>query len=110
MMTYLSEGSNPEDWNIPDGIYRNGQFVFQNGARPTWTETTSQSSSTENSSTSTEGSTSLAPTTSPDASNNSQNQAPATSPDASTNGQNQAPNTPGANQTPAPQTPQQPQQ
>lgn len=103
MMTYLSEGSNPEDWNIPDGIYRNGQFVFQNGARPTWTETTSQSSSTENSSTSTEGSTSLAPTTSPDASNNSQNQAPATSPDASTN----APNTPGANQTPAPQTPQQ---
>lgn len=94
MMTYLSEGSNPEDWNMPDGIYRNGQFVFQNGARPTWTETTSQSSSTENSSTSTEGSTS---------------QAPATSPDASTNGQNQVPNAPGANQNPAPQTPQTPQ-
>ncbi|RJP06794.1 penicillin-binding protein PBP1A [Streptococcus pseudopneumoniae] len=88
MMTYLSEGSNPEDWNMPDGIYRNGQFVFQNGARPTWTETTSQSSSTESSSTST-------------------SLAPATSPDVSTNGQNQAPNTPGANQTPAPQTPQQ---
>lgn len=98
MMTYLSEGSNPEDWNMPDGIYRNGQFVFQNGARPTWTETTSQSSSTENSSTSAESSTSQAPTTSPD---------------ASTNGQNQAPNAPGANQNPAPQTPQvqqQPQQ
>lgn len=98
MMTYLSEGSNPEDWNMPDGIYRNGQFVFQNGARPTWTETTSQSSSTESSSTSAESSTSLAPTTSPD---------------ASTNGQNQAPNVPGANQNPAPQTPQvqqQPQQ
>ena len=94
MMTYLSEGSNPEDWNMPDGIYRNGQFVFQNGARPTWTETTSQSSSTENSSTSAESSTS---------------QAPATSPDASTNGQNQAPNAPGANQNPAPQTPQTPQ-
>lgn len=94
MMTYLSEGSNPEDWNMPDGIYRNGQFVFQNGARPTWTETTAQSSSTENSSTSVESSTSLAP---------------ATSPDASTNGQNQAPNTPGANQNPAPQTPQTPQ-
>lgn len=107
MITYLSEDDQPGDWTMPDGIYRNGQFVFQNGARPTWTETTSQSSSTENSSTSTEGSTSLAPTTSPDASNNSQNQAPATSPDASTNGQNQAPNTPGANQTPAPQTPQQ---
>nr|WP_173269369.1 penicillin-binding protein PBP1A [Streptococcus sp. 202] len=94
MMTYLSEGSNPEDWNMPDGIYRNGQFVFQNGARPTWTETTSQSSSTESSSTSAESSTS---------------QAPATSPDASTNGQNQAPNAPGANQNPAPQTPQTPQ-
>lgn len=98
MMTYLSEGSNPEDWNMPDGIYRNGQFVFQNGARPTWTETTSQSSSTESSSTSTEGSAS---------------QAPSTSPDASPNGQNQVPNAPGANQNPAPQTPQvqqQPQQ
>lgn len=98
MMTYLSEGSNPEDWNMPDGIYRNGQFVFQNGARPTWTETTSQSSSTESSSTSAESSTRLAPTTSPD---------------ASTNGQNQAPNSPGANQNPAPQAPQvqqQPQQ
>lgn len=94
MMTYLSEGSNPEDWNMPDGIYRNGQFVFQNGARPTWTETTSQSSSTESSSTSEESSAS---------------QAPATSPDASTNGQNQAPNAPGANQNPAPQTPQPPQ-
>ncbi|CKI78588.1 penicillin-binding protein 1A [Streptococcus pneumoniae] len=91
MMTYLSERSNPLDWNIPEGIYRNGQFVFQNGARPTWTETTSQPSSTESSSTSTESSTSQAPTTSPD---------------ASTNGPNQAPNAPGANQNPAPQTPQ----
>lgn len=94
MMTYLSEGSNPEDWNMPDGIYRNGQFVFQNGARPTWTETTSQSSSTESPSTSTESSTSQAPTTSPD---------------ASTNESNQTPNAPGANQNPAPQTPQTPQ-
>ncbi|CIZ79817.1 penicillin-binding protein 1A [Streptococcus pneumoniae] len=94
MISYLSENNQPEDWTMPDGIYRNGQFLFQNGARPTWTETTSQSSSTENSSTSTEGSTSQAPTTSPD---------------ASTNGQNQAPNAPGANQNPAPQTPQTPQ-
>lgn len=36
MMTYLSEGSNPEDWNIPEGLYRNGEFVFKNGARSTW--------------------------------------------------------------------------
>ena len=98
MISYLSEDDQPGDWTMPEGLYRNGQFVFQNGARPTWTETTSQSSSTENSSTSAESSTS---------------QAPATSPDASTNGQNQAPNAPGANQNPAPQTPQvqqQPQQ
>ncbi|MDV8360375.1 penicillin-binding protein PBP1A [Streptococcus pneumoniae] len=94
MITYLSEDDQPGDWTMPDGLYRNGQFVFQNGARPTWTETTSQSSSTESSSTSAESSTS---------------QAPATSPDASTNGQNQAPNAPGANQNPAPQTPQTPQ-
>lgn len=98
MISYLSEDDQPGDWTMPDGLFRNGQFVFQNGARPTWTETTSQSSSTESSSTSAESSTSLAP---------------ATSPDASTNGQNQAPNAPGANQNPAPQTPQvqqQPQQ
>lgn len=94
MISYLSEDDHPGDWTMPEGLYRNGQFVFQNGARPTWTETTSQSSSTESSSTSAEGSTS---------------QAPATSPDASTNGQNQAPNAPGANQNPAPQTPQTPQ-
>ncbi|CJD26658.1 penicillin-binding protein 1A [Streptococcus pneumoniae] len=94
MISYLSENNQPEDWTMPDGIYRNGQFLFQNGARPTWTETTSQSSSTESSSTSAESSASLAP---------------ATSPDASTNGQNQVPNAPGANQNPAPQTPQTPQ-
>ena len=98
MMAYLSEDNRPGDWTMPEGLYRSGEFVFQNGARPTWTETTSQSSSTESSSTSAESSTS---------------QAPVTSPDASTNGQNQAPNAPGANQNPAPQTPQvqqQPQQ
>lgn len=91
MISYLSEDDHPGDWTMPEGLYRNGQFVFQNGARPTWTETTSQSSSTENSSTSAESSTS---------------QAPATSPDASTNESNQTPNAPGANQNPAPQTPQ----
>lgn len=94
MISYLSEDDQPGDWTMPDGLFRNGEFVFQNGARPTWTETTSQSSSTESSSTSAESSASLAP---------------ATSPDASTNGQNQAPNAPGANQNPAPQTPQTPQ-
>lgn len=94
MISYLSEDDQPGDWTMPDGLFRNGEFVFKNGARPTWTETTSQSSSTESSSTSAESSASLAP---------------ATSPDASTNGQNQVPNAPGANQNPAPQTPQTPQ-
>lgn len=94
MISYLSEDDQPGDWTMPGGLFRNGEFVFQNGARPTWTETTSQSSSIESSSTSAESSTS---------------QAPATSPDASTNGQNQVPNAPGANQNPAPQTPQTPQ-
>ena len=94
MMTYLSEDDHPGDWTMPEGLYRSGEYVFQNGARPTWTETTSQSSSTESPSTSTESSTSQTPTTSPD---------------ASTNESNQTPNAPGANQNPAPQTPQTPQ-
>lgn len=94
MISYLSEDDQPGDWTMPGGLFRNGEFVFQNGARPTWTETTSQSSSTESPSTSTESSTSQTPTTSPD---------------ASTNESNQTPNAPGANQNPAPQTPQTPQ-
>ncbi|MCW3741752.1 penicillin-binding protein PBP1A, partial [Burkholderia cenocepacia] len=53
MMTYLSEGSNPEDWNIPEGLYRNGEFVFKNGARSTWNSPAPQQPpSTESSSSS----------------------------------------------------------
>lgn len=53
MMTYLSEGSNPEDWNIPEGLYRNGEFVFKNGARSTWSSPAPQQPpSTESSSSS----------------------------------------------------------
>ncbi|CIR16239.1 penicillin-binding protein 1a [Streptococcus pneumoniae] len=51
MITYLSEDTHPEDWTMPDGLFRNGEFVFKNGARPIWTEPSSQQSSTAESST-----------------------------------------------------------
>lgn len=94
MMTYLSEGSNPEDWNMPDGIYRNGQFVFQNGARPTWTETTSQSSSTESSSS--DSSTSQSSSTTP-----STNNSTTTNPNNNTQQSNTTPDQQNQNPQPA---------
>ncbi|HHA9791353.1 TPA: penicillin-binding protein PBP1A [Streptococcus pneumoniae] len=96
MMTYLSEGSNPEDWNMPDGIYRNGQFVFQNGARPTWTETTSQSSSTESSSSSSDSSTSQSSSTTP-----STNNSTTTNPNNNTQQSNTTPDQQNQNPQPA---------
>ena len=51
MITYLSEDTHPEDWTMPDGLFRNGEFVFKNGARPIWTDPSSQQSSTAESST-----------------------------------------------------------
>lgn len=51
MITYLSEDTHPEDWTMPDGLFRNGEFVFKNGARPIWTESSTQQSSTAESST-----------------------------------------------------------
>ena len=36
---------------MPDGLFRNGEFVFKNGARPIWTDPSSQQSSTAESST-----------------------------------------------------------
>ena len=46
MITYLSEDTHPEDWTMPDGLFRNGEFVFKNGARPIWTAPATQQSST----------------------------------------------------------------
>ena len=46
MITYLSEDTHPEDWTMPDGLFRNGEFVFKNGARPIWTDPSTQQSST----------------------------------------------------------------
>lgn len=70
MMTYLSEGSNPEDWNIPEGLYRNGEFVFKNGARSTWNSPAPQQPpSTESSSSSSDSSTSQSSSTTPSINN-----------------------------------------
>ena len=64
MMTYLSEDNRPGDWTMPEGLYRSGEFVFQNGARNTWNTTATQQTQTvENSSTTTETSTTQANTT-----------------------------------------------
>ena len=46
MMTYLSEDNHPGDWTMPEGLYRSGEYVFKNGARPTWTAPATQQSST----------------------------------------------------------------
>ena len=46
MMTYLSEDDHPGDWTMPEGLYRSGEYVFKNGARPTWTAPATQQSST----------------------------------------------------------------
>ena len=46
MMTYLSEDDHPGDWTMPEGLYRSGEYVFKNGARPTWTAPVTQQSST----------------------------------------------------------------
>lgn len=70
MMTYLSEGSNPEDWNIPEGLYRNGEFVFKNGARSTWSSPAPQQPpSTESSSSSSDSPTSQSSSTTPSTNN-----------------------------------------
>lgn len=96
MITYLSEDTHPEDWTMPDGIYRNGQFVFQNGARPTWTETTSQSSSTESSSSSSDSSTSQSSSTTP-----STNNSTTTNPNNNTQQSNTTPDQQNQNPQPA---------
>ena len=84
MMTYLSEDNRPGDWTMPEGLYRSGEFVFQNGARNTWNTTATQQTQTvENSSTTTETSTTQANTTVSQQSNN----APVTDPNQGQTGQ-----------------------
>ncbi|HGR0261975.1 TPA: penicillin-binding protein PBP1A [Streptococcus pneumoniae] len=100
MMTYLSEGSNPEDWNIPEGLYRNGEFVFKNGARSTWSSPAPQQPpSTESSSSSSDSSTSQSSSTTP-----STNNSTTTNPNNNTQQSNTTPDQ--QNQNPQPAQPQ----
>lgn len=97
MMTYLSEGSNPEDWNMPDGIYRNGEFVFKNGARSTWNSPAPQQPpSTESSSSSSDSSTSQSSSTTP-----STNNSTTTDPNNNTQQSNTTPDQQNQNPQPA---------
>ena len=67
MMTYLSTDDHPGDWTMPEGLYRSGEFVFKNGARNTWTpsSSTQQSSTSESFSSTSESSTSQSSSTTP---------------------------------------------
>lgn len=97
MMTYLSEGSNPEDWNMPDGLYRNGEFVFKNGARSTWNSPAPQQPpSTESSSSSSDSSTSQSSSTTP-----STNNSTTTNPNNNTQQSNTTPDQQNQNPQPA---------
>ena len=100
MITYLSEDTHPEDWTMPDGVFRNGEFVFKNGARPIWTESSTQQSSTAESST-TQASTTVG---------QQPNNAPATDPNQGQAGQAVQPTQPVQPTPPNPQVQQQPQQ
>lgn len=97
MITYLSEGSNPEDWNIPEGLYRNGEFVFKNGARSTWSSPAPQQPpSTESSSSSSDSSTSQSSSTTP-----STNNSTTTNPNNNTQQSNTTPDQQNQNPQPA---------
>ncbi|VNA62482.1 penicillin-binding protein 1A [Streptococcus pneumoniae] len=97
MMTYLSEGSNPEDWNIPEELYRNGEFVFKNGARSTWSSPAPQQPpSTESSSSSSDSSTSQSSSTTP-----STNNSTTTNPNNNTQQSNTTPDQQNQNPQPA---------
>ncbi|VPU07688.1 penicillin-binding protein 1A [Streptococcus pneumoniae] len=97
MMTYLSEGSNPEDWNIPEGLYRNGEFVFKNGARSTWSSPAPQQPpSTESPSSSSDSSTSQSNSTTP-----STNNSTTTNPNNNTQQSNTTPDQQNQNPQPA---------
>ena len=106
MISYLSEDEQPEDWTMPDGLYRNGEFVFQNNAKNTWNNSVTQQTQTvETPSTTAESSTTQASTTVGQQPNN----APATDPSQGQAGQAVQPTQPVQ---PTPQNPQvqQPQQ
>jgi len=84
MISYLSEDDQPGDWTMPDGLFRNGEFVFQNNAKNTWNNSVTQQTQTvETPSTTAESSTTQASTTVGQQPNN----APATDPNQGQAGQ-----------------------
>ena len=86
MMTYLSEDNHPGDWTMPEGLYRSGEYVFKNGARPTWTAPATQQSSTPAPASQTpETSTSQSSVTTPNANANANPNANTATPNAGTN-------------------------
>ena len=90
MMGYLSEDDHPGDWTMPEGLYRNGEYVFKNGARNNWIPQSTQASSTTESSSSSTTSTTESPISSNDNTNGTTN--PNTSvPNTTTNSQQQNP-------------------
>ena len=58
MMQYLSEDDSPGDWTMPEGLYRNGEYVFKVGARSNWIPQTTQQATTEAQNSTTENQTS----------------------------------------------------
>ncbi|HGQ6144158.1 TPA: penicillin-binding protein PBP1A [Streptococcus pneumoniae] len=97
MITYLSEDTHPEDWTMPDGLFRNGEFVFKNGARSTWNSPAPQQPpSTESSSSSSDSSTSQSSSTTP-----STNNSTTTDPNNNTQQSNTTPEQQNQNPQPA---------
>ena len=90
MMGYLSEDDHPGDWTMPDGLYRNGEYVFKNGARNNWIPQSTQASSTTESSSSSTTSTTESPISSNDNTNGTTNPN-ASVPNTTTNSQQQNP-------------------
>ena len=107
MISYLSEDDQPGDWTMPDGLFRNGEFVFQNNAKNTWNNSATQQTQTvETPSTTAESSTTQASTTVGQQPNN----APATDPSQGQAGQAVQPTQPVQPTPQNPQVQQQPQQ
>ncbi|VIR98428.1 penicillin-binding protein 1a [Streptococcus pneumoniae] len=97
MISYLSEDEQPEDWTMPDGLFRNGEFVFKNGARSTWNSPAPQQPpSTESSSSSSDSSTSQSSSTTP-----STNNSTTTNPNNNTQQSNTTPDQQNQNPQPA---------
>ena len=90
MMGYLSEDDHPGDWTMPEGLYRNGEYVFKNGARNSWIPQSTQASSTTESTSSSTTSTTESPISSNDNTNGTTNPN-ASVPNTTTNSQQQNP-------------------